>query len=119
MTCAHPDSALLELSDEYVWCSRCGSLGSYNVTYELAWRPQSIEHEQAYRELKDVAATIIAVKDEAHERMNRVIVAAKAWCEWFIVGQAPSLRKANNPNGALVRAVEAYVEWLHPRKEVP
>lgn len=41
--CEHPASALLALSDEYVWCSRCGSLGAYNEVYELTWRPPSVD----------------------------------------------------------------------------
>jgi hypothetical protein len=66
--------------------------------------------EAAVRRLKEEAAKDI----EAMEQKDRVVVSAKAWQEWFIVGQEDGLRKAKNPNGDLVRAVDAYVEWCYP-----
>ena len=43
------------------------------------------------------------------ERAERVAETAVAWQKWFIVGQEEGLRKARNPNGELVRAVDDYL----------
>jgi len=41
--CSHPESALVGIEPEHVWCSRCGSLAQYNAMYEPTWRPPSLD----------------------------------------------------------------------------
>lgn len=41
--------------------------------------------------------------------MRPVVEMAVVWTPWVITGQEDGLRKAKNPNGDLVRAVDAYL----------